>query len=272
MDLAFSKKIFSFFGIDTHKFLFGIFEKNAKYLLDKKMKTLLPDEQNFLLEDDERFHYGDCELNEIASQYVCRSFTIDRIKFIRKCMEENDNFSVADLGDSNGIFIRLMGKTGISVNISDQTVKCLKNKKLDVVRANIEFLPFKNNSIDLVLLFETLEHVPNPVLLLWEIERVSKKSLILSIPYVKETHINRYNYTDNRPLYQYHIFEFNTKDFKNVIKLTKFSVGKEKISTVLNPRVSIFHFIIFTLWDFFMEKDSFCSCFKQFYICQLVKN
>lgn len=265
------RKLTRFFGIDTHKILFDIFEQNAKSVLDEKLEILDPRQKDLLLEEDERYHYGDSELSEIASRHVVRSFTIDRIRFIRDCLGEGGNAVIADLGDSNGIFLRSLGRNGISVNISGEIARTLSKKNLDAIRSDIQYLPFRQNSIDVVLLFETLEHVQNPLLLMDEIGRVCHGSLIVSIPYVTETHINRYNYTDGRPLYQYHIFEFNPADFKKIAKLTQFDVATEKVAVVLDEKKSVSHRIIFYLWSKFIDRDTFCGCFKKFYMCQLVK-
>lgn len=265
------RRVLNFLEIDTHRILFDIFERNSKFILDRKIYSIAPEKMKIVLEEDEKYHYGDSELQEVALQHVVRSFTIDRIRFIEECTGSCDNSTVIDLGDSNGIFLRSFRKEGISVNISEKTAKSLKKKDLDVIRADIQFLPFRDNSIDTILLFETLEHVENPVLLLNEIGRVCKKNLILSIPFVIKTHINRYSYSDGRPSYQYHIFEFNREDFLNIIKLTPFYLKNEKPAVVLDGRVFFTHRITFFLWEKLIDQDTFCGCFKKFYMVNLRK-
>jgi SAM-dependent methyltransferase len=266
------QKITQIAGFDTHSFLFKVFENNTKLILDKKLSSLTPDLQKLVLEEDERMHYGDTELVEVASQNVVRSFSIDRIQFIHECIGNEKNPIVMDLGDSNGIFIRSCKTRGISVNISEQTTKYLKGKGLEVVRADIEHLPFKGDSIDFVFFFQTLEHVKNPVSVLEETGRICKKSLILSIPYVEKTHINRSHLDDGTPYYQHHIFEFNPTDFKNILKLTQFSLKSERSAVVIDSKVSnIMDRLVFFFWDTFMDTDTYCSCFKKFYMCHLVK-
>jgi SAM-dependent methyltransferase len=266
------RKIANFFGFDTHSFLFRIFEVNTQILLDKKISLLSPELQKLVIEEDEKMHYGDSELIELASQNVVRSFSIDRIQFIQECVGKQKIPTVVDLGDSNGLFIRSVNARGISVNISEQTARYLKKKGLEVVRADVEHLPFKNNSIDVMFFFQTLEHVKNPVSVLEETGRVCKKSLILSIPFVNETHINRYHFDDGKPFYQHHIFEFNPADFKNILKLTPFSMKLEKKAVVIDSRVSpLFHRMVFFFWNTFIDNDTYCSCFKKFYMCHLVK-
>ena len=91
-------------------------------------------------------------------------------------------------------FFEAAQKDGVSVNISDPAVKSLHGRGMETVMADIEFLPFKDNSIHTIFLFETLEHVPNPITLLDEISRVCSDTLIVSIPFVEKTKIHPYNY------------------------------------------------------------------------------
>lgn len=258
-------------GFDSHGILFGFFERNAKKNLVGKCKIASPATRKLLQYENERHHYGDFEIAEKASEYILRSFTIDRIEFIEQNTHIKDQDIVIDLGDSNGIFLRCMNKRGISVNISDPALKGLRNRGMEVVKAHIEFLPFKTGSVHTVLLFETLEHVPNPVALLNEIGRVCSDNVILSIPWVKETHIHSYNYDPGRPLFQHHIFEFNKNDLARIVSHTPFSIATDKIVVVLEGSYGFFDRILFFLWERFFEVDMFCGCFRQFYICKLCK-
>jgi SAM-dependent methyltransferase len=258
-------------GFDTHKILFGIFQRNAAAVLARKYSTCDTDTKELIASENERYHYGDTEITEAASEAVLASFTLDRIQFIKEFLSPAQDYLLADLGDSNGIFLRSCGQSGISVNISDAAVRSLHEKGMETIKANIESIPFKDNSISTVFLFETLEHVPNPVSLLNEIGRICSDSLILSIPYVEVTRIHPYNYDPSWPIYQHHIFEFNKADFSSIMSYTPFTLEAERIAVVLDERVSIAERFIFFLWNLFVEKDTFCGCFKKFYIYKLKK-
>ena len=259
-------------GIDTHKILFNIFERNAKKVLKKKCLRIDVPTKKMLQSEDEKYHYGDTEIKEKASKYVLTSFTIDRLEFIRKNAQFDSKKIIADLGDSNGIFLRSCHRNGISVNISDPAVISLHGRGMETVKAHIEFLPFKNNSVNTFFLFETLEHVPNPITLLNEIGRVCSDSIIISIPFVEKTKIHPYNYDPSRPIYQHHIFEFNRDDFLTIITHTPFTLGTDTIAVVLDENITFFDRFIFLFWHHFIEQDTFCGCFKKFYICKLYKN
>lgn len=262
------KKILVLIGYDPHVFLFKIFERNAKGIYEKKLLNLDRETRILVEQEDEKHHLVDMEFSDAGSQYVVRSFTIDRIRFMRECGVQRAK-TVLDLGDSNGIFIRSLNREGISVNISDPTIHSLKSKQLEVVKADVEWLPFQKKSVSAILLFETLEHVPNPIRLLSEINQICKGSLILSIPLVSETHIHPYNYDPSRPIYQHHIFEFSPEDFKKIITHTGFTIDSERIVTVVGTSERILDSLIFFIWRKFIEPDTYCGCFRQFYMCHL---
>lgn len=253
-------------GINTHRILLSIFQRNAKNVLKNKCSKIDTATKELILNEDERYHYGDLEITEKASEYVISSFTIDRIKFIRENTPPGIEGLVADLGDTNGIFLRSCQRDGISVNMSDPVVVSLQKREMITVKANIAYLPFRDNSIHTCYLFQTLEHVQNPIALLHEIGRVCSNNLIVSIPFVEKTKIYSHHYNP------YHIFEFNHDDFLKITTHTPFSLESETIAVVLDEKRTIFDRIVFFVWDLLVEHDTFCGCHKKFYICKLKKN
>lgn len=253
------------------KYLHTLLERNAKRNLDRKLSILTPLQRGLLDQEDEASHYGDYVLDEKGLQYLVQSETIDRIQFIQENLSCPHDNCTADLGDSNGIFLRLMGKNGVSVNISDPTVRALHAKGLDAIKADIHHLPFRSNSIDTLFLFQTLEHVQNPILTLQEIARVCRHELILSIPNVSKTNIYGYRATTDKPSHQQHIFEFSPEDFTRILTHTPFTLKSNRIAVVLDDNGGLLERITYFIWRHFRERDTFCGCFKKFYLCCLVK-
>jgi SAM-dependent methyltransferase len=271
MDKSMIKYLAEMLGINTHDMLFRFFERNAGSVLEKKISQSDAAMKRLVQSEDERYHYGDTEVSEKAMEEVLASFTLDRIAFIRKHSTFGKDHVISDLGDSNGIFLRSSGRNGVSVNISDPAVLSLHMRGMETLKAHIEHLPFRDNSIHTLFLFETLEHVPNPISLLNEIGRVCSNDLILSIPFVEKTKINPHNYDPSRPIYQHHIFEFNQNDFASVISHTPFVLKAEEVAIVMDEKRSVLDRLVFYLWHHFVEQDTFCGCFKRFYICKLSK-
>jgi len=101
---------------------------------------------------------------------------------------------VCDLGCGNGIYLReIISQTsftlGIGIDISKNAFRSLsierkKKERIQFVVGDIEDLPIKNCSVDLVICTETLEHLLNVNKALNEISRILKPNgiLILSIP------------------------------------------------------------------------------------------
>ena len=221
--------------------------------------------------EDERSHYADVSLDDAGLQHVERSFTIDRIRFIAGVLPAGTGGKVVDLGDTNGIFLRSLGQEGIGVNLSDPAVRSLRARGLETLKADIEYLPFRDSSVEVVLLFETLEHVPDPVRVLREIGRVCSRSLVLSIPLVKRTTIHGAGYDPGRPAWQHHIFEFSVQDFREVLTHTPFVPEQDRVVTVLGGKGRLLDRLVIGLWGVLRERDMFCGCFRKFYICHLLR-
>lgn len=75
------------------------------------------------------------------------------------------------------------------------TGQALYNAKPDIF-GNASLLPFSNNSIDTVILFEVLEHLEQPKAALEEIYRVLKPggNLLLSLPFLYPLHDEPYDF------------------------------------------------------------------------------
>lgn len=245
---------------------------SARRLLEKQLSNF--EQSEIFKEEDLSKHFGDTKLNDIGLQNVVKNFIIARIKFVVNTLgwEEINSSNFADFGDSSGIFLKAFGKDGTSVNISSEVIGHLKLKGVRAIKADIDCsLPFEDDEFDYILLFETLEHLPNPIATLREICRVCRKALFVSIPHTTKTKIYRFNYGEGIPLYQHHIFEFTNGDFGKIISHTNFKVKDYKIARVLDNGNSLLSKLIFLYWRLRYDKDTFMGCFKGFGIYYLVK-
>lgn len=97
-----------------------------------------------------------------------------------------DSGTALDLGSGDGLFLSLLKEKGISgegLDISEEGVAKTRRKglKASVFDFNAK-LPFKDNTFDVVVMLDLLEHVYAPERLLKEAVRVSRNSLIVSVP------------------------------------------------------------------------------------------
>lgn len=94
--------------------------------------------------------------------------------------------SVFDLGCGDGLLLYLLKERGIvgtGMDISEEGVEKAKSKGIDasVFDFNAK-LPFPDNSFDIVVSLDVLEHLYAPENLIKEAVRVSKRYLIIGVP------------------------------------------------------------------------------------------
>jgi ubiquinone/menaquinone biosynthesis C-methylase UbiE len=135
--------------------------------------------------------------------------------------------SILDVGCGEGFtLLRLkdenIGKKLSGIDNSDRAISYGKKNFpfLHIKKGDVYKLPFKDNSFDLVLCMEVLEHLDNPIEALIELRRVSRKYVLLSVP--------------NEPLFTYqrflrgqnmkkfgshpeHVQHWSTKAFKRLV-------------------------------------------------------
>ena len=82
--------------------------------------------------------------------------------------------NILDLGCGDGSRLSLLSKNGTGIDISEKAISLAKKKfpKLNFVVGNLEKLPFKDESFDLVYSAYVFEHLENPVNVLSEAKRV----------------------------------------------------------------------------------------------------
>jgi ubiquinone/menaquinone biosynthesis C-methylase UbiE len=99
-----------------------------------------------------------------------------RFRVVSKLLDYHSK-TLLDIGcDELFFYDKLKGK--YEITLADCAPRTEQIKKEDV-----QNLSFANNSFDIVLCQQVLEHVPNPVKAILELRRVAAKQLIISVPY-----------------------------------------------------------------------------------------
>jgi ubiquinone/menaquinone biosynthesis C-methylase UbiE len=110
-------------------------------------------------------------------------------KKIHHIIQDLEFDSVIDLGCGEGHLLKSLSnlvdhKKSAAIEIDPDEVKdaVINLPNCDVRQASIYNIPFHDNSFELVICTEVLEHLDNPTLALNEISRVSSKYILLSVP------------------------------------------------------------------------------------------
>lgn len=151
---------------------------------------------------------------------VINQNTIEHLHRYSIATEFSKNKSVLDIACGEGYGSMLLAKNSarvVGADISEEAVNHAKNKyikeNLGFIQCSAENIPIECNSIELVISFETIEHVDDHIKMLSEIKRILKEKgiLIISSPdKICNTDLKEYE----NP---YHIHELYEKEFKDLI-------------------------------------------------------
>ncbi|HOV90371.1 MAG TPA: class I SAM-dependent methyltransferase [Syntrophorhabdaceae bacterium] len=102
---------------------------------------------------------------------------------------EQEHHTILDMGCGEGIGLEKLKKQFpqkmvLGIDLEKENVEICKSHQLDVIRSNVYDLPLKNESIDLCICIDMLEHLKEPLNGLKELRRILKKDglLIMTIP------------------------------------------------------------------------------------------
>lgn len=112
----------------------------------------------------------------------CMKMRIEEI--VRRVSGEGKQ--VLEVGCNEGFLSQALIEEGCKVTSCDyDQVQIDKAKQIfgiEAIKANINDLPFSNDSFDVVVAGEVLEHIENPFVGLSELFRVARERIIISIP------------------------------------------------------------------------------------------
>jgi ubiquinone/menaquinone biosynthesis C-methylase UbiE len=171
-----------------------------------------------------------------------------KIEHIKKLIGRRKFSNILEIGCGSGLIVAELSRfIDIKNSIgSDLSLPILHSAKTSApnnkyVLANGEGLPFKDSSLDLVLIVDVLEHIHDPIKMLKEVKRISK-NLMLLVP-LEYGHLSNVVYSIQQLLRiptnkeQYgHIHRFNRKDIFKILE--KLDLKMEDFSiTLINPPV-----------------------------------
>ncbi len=135
---------------------------------------------------------------------------------------------ILDVGCGEGFTLQRLRKENIGkhlegVDTLETAIEIGKklHPHLTLRKGNIYKLPYKDNSFDIVICSEVLEHLENPEKALQELIRVSKKHIVLSVPNEPLFSIQRFLRGKNIRKFgdhPEHIQHWSTKKFKKFVE------------------------------------------------------
>jgi len=179
-----------------------------------------------------------------------------RAKTIVKLANVSERDSVIDVGCGEGYMLSLLPKAKkiVGLDISkvalNRAKKFLQDRKeIELVLGDAQGLRFEDNSFDVAICSETLEHVPNPRAVIKELHRILKQNgnLVVSIPdearikqimrIIKFFKLERFLHAARKhETYEWHLQEADMTFLKS-ISSEDFSIGVVKrIPTIIGYR------------------------------------
>ncbi len=128
---------------------------------------------------------------------------------------------VLDYGCATGAYCMQLRKRGFvctGVDANEEYVRIARQRGVDAIVAT-QRLPFEDKSFDTVLMFELLEHVPDPDRLLAEAARLARSNVLITVPNCAEFgELKRCSLTYEHMLDEDHIRFFTPETLSALLK------------------------------------------------------
>ena len=109
-------------------------------------------------------------------------------------MPSVEDATVLDAGCGSGLLVEKladMAKLIVGLDFSKAMLKIAKDRlgrrNVELVRGDVEQLPFRENTFDRIFMFTVLQNTPNPSEALKEAQRVLKKDGYLAVSFLKKS-------------------------------------------------------------------------------------
>ncbi len=175
------------------------------------------------------------ERDQLAAQRAAQTHIWGHILPDRwQALMQHAGTSVLDVGCANGVYVAKLLEHGYQA----QGIDLLPYVEWAHLPGHFQVadatrLPFADESFDTVIAFETLEHVPEPALALAELHRVTRETLILSVPNCETpADLRDGGFTYHHWVDRTHVNFFTLEPLQTIIEAAGFRV---QVAKPINP-------------------------------------
>jgi len=197
--------------------------------------------------------------------------------------QNRKEWSITDLGDSSGnhimyiknLFSKFKWDT-LSVNLDQKAVDKIRSKGLNAIACSIEdyYEYEKDYRNQIITLFQTLEHLENPISILKGVkENLKPEAFIITVPFVRRSKVGLHYLRENLKSDFFnkvpspeniHIFELSPDDWELLFEYCGWEVKHSLVYYQYKRRIPIISRLLRWYWSAFD--------FEGFYGCILTKN
>jgi len=204
--------------------------------------------------------YGTTKLNTAYLKIKVRGLHAFQIDLMDKAIGSLDiSFvkKVTDLGDSSGAHLTYFKKGYVSgegvefigVNIDEKAINKIQSRGFTALWRDIEY-HIKQDTTDMAFMFETLEHLENPINVLRNIKYyMGCKTLIITVPYVKRSRVGLLKDFKNKKPEDRHLFELNPDDWGKIFTYCGWNVAYGKIYWQYPKKQLLLSYILGCYWE-----------------------
>ena len=195
---------------------------------------------------DIKFHYSNFVLDSEYLRMKVRgmhSFQIALVKKVMDNMNFNDgSIALADIGDSSGthiLYLKGLYKADtlrfMSVNVDEKAIERIRSKGIEAINGDVQDLKYNSLNADIVLSFQLLEHLSDPLSFLRDVAKLHCKYFIVTVPYLKHSRVGLQHLRNSKRKYternteSIHIFELCPDDWRLLFKFAGWDIFYERI-------------------------------------------
>lgn len=161
-----------------------------------------------------------------------------QVSLALEAMEMFDIKSVLDIGDSCGnhlVYLSTLSQNGLkvrSLNIDPRAVKKARAQGIEAEEADAERYHWSKADSDMLVCFEVLEHLVDPLKFLVGLRQAKPKCFVITCPYLRKSRISYEPLVSDNGVVinaeDAHIHELSPGDWKFLLYLAGWRVIKEK--------------------------------------------